>query len=161
MRWRDRVIPELADYMAGLRVVAHLRETGLELAPDQAMITALGRAQREAGPGPAPEMPPDLVAVLDQIQARNRRERELMTMGMDLGMGMDQAGRSPDAAQPDRPTDPKGSDAPAMAKGGTDPASGADTEGPVPIEGNVTDEVSWYLKHVPDPDDEEWTEHDR
>jgi hypothetical protein len=169
--------PELADYMRGLEVVARLRSMGMDLVPDQATITALGRAQREAEP-PEPEMSPETLAALEMVKARNLRDRASMWANrhvpwyQDTGLGfltydsgtgrvydhghaMDlDLGRSPEAAQLDRPRDPIRSGGPAVGVGGPGPLANLNSDDHDRDE--LFDEVTWFLKNIPDPEDGEW-----
>ena len=140
----DEWVPWLSDYIRGRRA---LLDQGVDM--DQGMdrntVARLGHALADLAPAHDPAM----LAELDQIQARNRRERELMEMVQDQGMD---PGPSPEPIDGYRPSPGNRSDGAAMGLGGTDPASGANATGHVPF-----DEIKWFLENVPDPDDEEWT----
>jgi hypothetical protein len=123
---------------------------------DRNTIARLGHALADLDPRTADD--PAMLAELDQIQARNRRERMAMGLGMDqieirdeavrdLGMDPGPAPEPGTTAEP-RMRDPV--DDPAVGLGGTDPASGAGTGNSV-----LFDPIKHYLVTVRD-EDEPW-----
>jgi hypothetical protein len=141
------LIPELADYLRGARLVPDLAARGIVMNQDRAALVELGRALREADPDPGP----DLDQMVEQIQARNREtvvkqavssQVRAHAVGRDitpgLGMGMDH--RPPNGGKSAEPNLRGPSDGNAHGAGRTDSASAEDGADPVPFEENIPDE---------------------
>ena len=138
------LIPEVADYMRGMRVLAQLRATGLDLAPDQTATAALGRALRESEHDRDLELVQDLVA---KIQERNL----LLRMELEMVPGRD-LDRLPDRGTTITPNLTNRSDRTGVGVGGTDPASAEQVGDSV-----LFDPIKEYLKNTRDEPDEEWS----
>lgn len=175
LRYQGRLIPEIADHFRAAQLLPHLQARGLILNLDHRALVDLGRALREADQDLDLDLFLAEVAAMGQGMGLEQEQGMARVGGPDLlapehpdprsgdgkrpGQGPGDGpggGPAPDISTPilGKVLDPSGG--PAMGLGGTDPASGAGMETPVPF-----DEIKWFLEDVPDEDDGEWIAHDQ
>lgn len=158
-----RLVPFLADLMAGRRELAHLRDRGLDhghFTDDE--IAELGASL----PDPPPLTDEELALVLAPVQARNRAMRQ----------AQDQAGQGGPPLHPGPSPDPGPAPGPGPGpqRGTTatpDPGEVPSDDGERPrgarsrsasrskdrVRDENFDAITWWLQNVPDPPDEEWS----
>ena len=145
MSWRwDRhgnLVPELADLMRGraeVQRLAHDQAMALDL--DQAQTTALGRAVADQHQDQANDR--DLAQLIAQRKEHNRRVLAQVQRPSVTG---NRIARDVDVPDDDQQQ--------THGHDHSRPCAGAAS----PDRNENFDEITWYLKNVPDPDDSEWS----
>jgi hypothetical protein len=141
--------PALAYLLEAQRITREMEAQGIVLDRDQAHELArasLGPPRRWVER--EPELSPEGRATLDRIVAERERARaDHLALAHDhhqrprAGTTAPEVFESPNTAGLEPGSDPSGSP----------PAPGTDDRN------ETFDEVAWYLKYVPDPDDSEWS----